>query len=127
MTDCIFCTRIATGGVLLENEHAVAFYDGFPLSEGHALVVPRQHEADLFDLTIQERAAVWALLDEVHARLESELTADGFNIGVNVGAAAGQTVPHAHVHLIPRTTGDVDDPRGGVRWVLPAKAAYWQR
>jgi diadenosine tetraphosphate (Ap4A) HIT family hydrolase len=73
----------------------------------------------------EERAAVWSLVARVRGKLVSELQPDGFNVGVNDGAAAGQTVPHAHVHVIPRRAGDVADPRGGVRWVVPAKARYW--
>ncbi len=126
MTNCNFCDRIASGDFFLENDMAVAFGDGFPLSDGHTLVVPRRHEADLFHLSRDERNAVWTLVEEVHAHLEVSLNPDGYNVGVNVGGAAGQTVAHAHVHIIPRTAGDVDDPRGGVRWVLPARAPWWR-
>jgi diadenosine tetraphosphate (Ap4A) HIT family hydrolase len=111
--------------IRLESELALAILDGFPLAEGHTLVVPRRHVAGLFDLTDAERAAVWALVARVRELLATEMTPDGFNIGLNDGPAAGQTVMHAHVHVIPRRTGDVPDPRGGVRWVLPARAAYW--
>lgn len=121
---CPFCVPRA---FLAENSGAVAFLDGYPLAEGHALVTPRRHVADLFELNPEELAAVWALLPVVRGHLAARHRPDGFNIGVNVGAAAGQTVAHAHVHLIPRYRGDVADPRGGVRWVLPAKADYWSR
>ena len=122
---CPFCERSPSTPALAENPHALAFYDGFPVSPGHVLVVPRRHEADFFRLEPEERQAVFDLVDAVRDLLLSERTPDGFNIGVNVGAAAGQTVGHAHVHVIPRYVGDLPDPRGGVRWVIPAKADYW--
>src|SRR5207245_1635860 len=105
----------------LENDFAAAFPDKFPIAEGHTLVVPRRHVASLFDLTEKEQAAVWTLVAQVRAKLMAELQPDGFNIGLNDGTAAGQTVLHAHVHVIPRRLGDTDDPRGGVRWILPKK------
>jgi diadenosine tetraphosphate (Ap4A) HIT family hydrolase len=103
----------------------VAIPDAFPVAEGHLLVVPKRHVASLFDLSDKEHAAIWRLVAQVRGKLASELQPDGFNIGVNDGPAAGQTVMHAHVHVIPRRAGDVPDPRGGVRWVLPGKAQYW--
>lgn len=125
MRACPFCARIASNEFRWDNDHAVAFEDLYPVSQGHTLVVPRRHESDLFHLDPTVRAAVWALVDEVHRDLTNELAADGFNIGLNEGTAAGRTVDHAHVHVIPRFTGDVTDPRGGVRWVLPDQADYW--
>jgi diadenosine tetraphosphate (Ap4A) HIT family hydrolase len=111
--------------ITLENDAAIAIPDAFPVAEGHVLVVPKRHVASLFDLPDEELAALWKLVALVRAKLASELKPDGFNVGLNDGAAAGQTVPHAHVHVIPRRAGDVADPRGGVRWILPAKARYW--
>jgi diadenosine tetraphosphate (Ap4A) HIT family hydrolase len=108
------------------NGFALAIPDGFPVSPGHTLVVPRRHEQDLFRLPSGELQALWDLVRLVSGRLVAELKPDGINVGVNVGVAAGQTVDHAHVHVIPRWKGDVEDPRGGVRWVLPAKARYWR-
>jgi diadenosine tetraphosphate (Ap4A) HIT family hydrolase len=122
--DCPFC-RLETSRIRLESEFAVAFLDGFPVTPGHTLVVPKRHVASLFELPDQEQAAVWMLVTQVRALLMADLRPDGFNIGVNDGTAAGQTVMHAHVHVIPRRHGDVADPRGGVRWVVPDKAAYW--
>lgn len=127
MDNCRFCERVSTGDFDFANDDAVAFADTYPLSPGHTLVIPRQHEADLFDLDAAVRAAVWQLVDTVQSRLAQTLAPDGFNIGVNAGLAAGQTIPHAHVHIIPRTAGDVADPRGGVRWVIPDKAPYWEQ
>jgi diadenosine tetraphosphate (Ap4A) HIT family hydrolase len=112
--------------VILETEAAVAFYDGFPLSEGHALVVPRFPVISLFELDSDMQAAVWETVRRTHELLEAKYQPDGFNIGINDGQAAGQTIPHAHIHIIPRYRGDVSDPRGGVRWVLPEKAQYWE-
>jgi diadenosine tetraphosphate (Ap4A) HIT family hydrolase len=123
--DCPLC-HPAAGRVRRETAHALALLDGFPVTPGHTLIVPRRHVASLFDLPEAERAAVWALVAEVRAVLVAEFGPDGFTVGLNDGPAAGQTVPHAHVHVIPRRTGDVPDPRGGVRWVLPERAAYWE-
>jgi diadenosine tetraphosphate (Ap4A) HIT family hydrolase len=122
---CPFC-NVQADRVLAENDKAIAFYDGYPLAEGHTLVVPRKHVASLFDLNIDEQMGVWRLVAEVRLALVVRFHPDGFNIGINDGQAAGQTVSHAHVHVIPRHTGDVPDPRGGVRWIIPEKAQYWE-
>jgi diadenosine tetraphosphate (Ap4A) HIT family hydrolase len=119
---CPFC-GLERSRILLENEAATAFPDGFPVAEGHTLVVPRRHVSSLFDLPEEELAALWKLVALVRGKLMEGLRPDGFNVGLNDGPAAGQTVTHAHV--IPRRAGDVADPRGGVRWVVPSKAAYW--
>ena len=121
---CPFCERVSrgtSGGGL-----AVAIDDGFPVAQGHTLVVPRLHCADVFELTPAEFEAVWSVVRELRDELHARLRPDGFTIGVNAGEAAGQTVAHAHVHVIPRFHGDVPDPRGGVRWVIPQRAAYWE-
>ena len=122
--DCPFC-RLEKSRIRLESEFAVAFLDGFPVTHGHTLVIPRRHVASLFELDEKEQAEVWKLVAEVRSMLVAELHPDGFNIGLNDSTAAGQTVMHAHVHVIPRRHGDVADPRGGVRWIIPDKAAYW--
>jgi diadenosine tetraphosphate (Ap4A) HIT family hydrolase len=122
---CPFCRRIAADDVLLANPSAVAFPDAYPVAPGHMLVCPRQHVVHLFDLDEPSWSGLWALVRQVQAHLAERIRADGWSIGVNVGEAAGQTVAHAHVHLIPRRLGDVADPRGGVRWVLPGAADYW--
>lgn len=126
---CPFCDLIARGPFTAAADHAVAFPDGFPVSRGHTLVVPRRHVADLFALPDEDLAAVWRLVGDVRSILldaEGSARPDGFNIGINAGAAAGQTVEHAHVHVIPRHAGDVDDPRGGIRKVIPDRARYWR-
>lgn len=121
---CPFC-HLEPSRILLENAFAAAFPDAFPVAEGHTLVVPKRHVASLFELSDEEQATLWRLVTLVRAKLMDELKPDGFNIGVNDGLAAGQTVMHAHVHVIPRRTGDVADPRGGMRWIIPSKAKYW--
>jgi diadenosine tetraphosphate (Ap4A) HIT family hydrolase len=110
--------------MLAENEHALAFYDGFPVSPGHILVVPRRHCSDFFELSPLEQISCIDLLNQCRALLISERKPNGFNIGVNVGEAGGQTIFHAHLHLIPRYLGDVENPRGGVRGVIPSKRDY---
>lgn len=124
---CVFCRRIGEGDLLTQGRTAVAFADAFPLTPGHALVVPRRHESDLFGLTAEEQDDLWRLLRDVQARVQATHRPDGYNVGVNVGAAGGQTIGHVHVHLIPRYAGDVEDPRGGIRWIIPARARYWER
>jgi diadenosine tetraphosphate (Ap4A) HIT family hydrolase len=124
--NCAFCDRLTRGDLIVANDLAVAFPDAFPLNEGHYLIVPRRHEADYLALTGDEQAAVWALVPVVRRHIEASRAPDGYNIGINVGEAAGQTVAHAHLHVIPRYRADVSDPRGGIRWVIPAKARYWE-
>ena len=105
--------------------HAVLILDGYPVSPGHSLVIPKRHVGSFFEVTEVERAALLALLDRAKELIAEQHRPNGHNIGINDGAAAGQTVPHLHIHLIPRYDGDQADPRGGVRWVIPEKADYW--
>lgn len=121
---CPFCAQ-SVEGVRWSNERAVALYDAFPVTRGHVLVAPRRHEPDFFSLAWTEQLAVWELVTAVRDGLAEEFDVTDFNVGLNAGAAAGQTVWHAHLHVIPRRDGDVPDPRGGVRWVVPQRAAYW--
>jgi diadenosine tetraphosphate (Ap4A) HIT family hydrolase len=121
--DCPFC-QLEASRIVAENGQAIALRDSFPVNPGHTLVIPRRHVASWFDATADERAALMDLVDEVKASLDGELHPDGYNIGINVSEAAGQTVMHLHVHVIPRFAGDVDDPRGGVRFVIPARGNY---
>jgi len=125
MPDCPFCRRIAAGDFTAGNTLAVALPDGFPISPGHTLVIPRRHEPDFFALTETEQTAILELVRAVQQHVAASTQATGFNVGVNVGVDAGQTVDHAHVHVIPRYAGDVPDPRGGIRWIIPDKARYW--
>jgi diadenosine tetraphosphate (Ap4A) HIT family hydrolase len=121
---CPFCS-LPPERLWLANAHALAFRDAYPLTEGHTLVVPRRHVASVFDAPAPEQAALWALVAEVRVRLRQDYAPDGFTLGVNGGEAAGQTVGHGHVHVIPRRWGDVPDPKGGLRWLIPARARYW--
>jgi diadenosine tetraphosphate (Ap4A) HIT family hydrolase len=121
--ECPFC-HLDRRRVLEENELAIAFPDAFPVSPGHTLVIPRRHVSDFFELSAEEVAAVMELVFRMHMRLARAHQTRGFNIGVNVGADSGQTVMHAHVHLIPRFPGDVSEPEGGVRNVIPGKGRY---
>jgi diadenosine tetraphosphate (Ap4A) HIT family hydrolase len=123
--DCPFCQPLPRERILAESDSFIAFYDGYPVSQGHALVVPRQHVASLFELPEPEYLQLWAQVVAIRWTLTEQFHTTAFNIGVNDGRAAGQTVGHAHIHIIPRYDGDLPDPRGGVRWVIPAKAKYW--
>ena len=124
MSECPFCTLLPARR-WIENATAIALEDHYPISPGHTLVVPRRHVESIFDLAPAEMRDLGVLVVEARRRLKEMLKPDGFNVGVNDGPGAGQTVMHAHVHVIPRFRGDVPDPRGGVRWVLPGKARYW--
>lgn len=107
-----------------ENDSAVALPDSYPVTEGHTLIVPKRLVVSIFDLTDKEILDCWRLLVSEKIRLETALKPDGFNVGINVGSCAGQTVPHAHIHLIPRYHGDHPNPRGGVRAVIPDRTDY---
>lgn len=121
---CPFC-RTGDAQPLFDNHLAFSIPDAFPVSEGHALIIPKRHIVSLFDATPEEITALHILMSRVREHLCSVYHPDGFNIGINDGEAAGQTVMHLHIHLIPRYRGDVADPRGGVRWINPLKADYW--
>lgn len=123
MDDCVFCRNIGTG-ILCENDLAVAFYDGFPVNKGHVLVVPKRHVATYFDASQEEIQAINELIVKVKKFLDDKYQPDGYNLGVNVGEAAGQTVFHLHVHVIPRYVGDVKNPRGGVRKIKASIVPY---
>ena len=123
---CPFCS-LDPSRKWVENEHALAFPDAYPLADGHTLVIPRKHVSSIYELTAEEQSAIWSLVAEVRNRLLTGLKPDAFNIGLNDGLAAGQTVEHAHVHVIPRRKGDVPDPRGGIRWIIDDKANYWAK
>ena len=117
---CPFC-KISE--FVLSNELSFAIFDAFPVTKGHMLVIPRRHFANYFECTIEERNSLFDLVNKCHEYLE-ENNPDGFNIGININPVAGQTVMHLHIHLIPRFKGDMKDPRGGVRGVIPDKRIY---
>ncbi len=121
---CPFCDP-DPDQVFLETDLVIGLWDKYPISPGHALLVPRRHVAGWFDASAEERSALMAALDIARDKVLELHQPDGFNIGVNSGEAAGQTIFHLHVHLIPRYTGDQEDPRGGVRNIIPDRADYW--
>ena len=123
--DCPFC-NLESDRIIFESDLTFTIRDAFPVSPGHTLILPKRHVASIFDLDIMEKAAMLGALEEAKKDLDREFSPTGYNFGVNDGEAAGQTIPHVHVHLIPRYEGDTEDPRGGVRWVFPEKAKYWK-
>jgi diadenosine tetraphosphate (Ap4A) HIT family hydrolase len=122
---CPFCT-LPPERIIDSNDLALVIRDGYPVSPGHTLVIPKRHIGSWFEITPEEQSAMLDLLGRAKAVLEEEFKPDGYNIGINDGPTAGQTVPHLHMHLIPRYKGDLEDPRGGVRWIIPGKAKYWE-
>jgi diadenosine tetraphosphate (Ap4A) HIT family hydrolase len=119
---CPFCKSVRPR--VAENNLAFAIADGFPVSPGHTLIIPKDHVETVFDLSDEQYAACFGLVRAVQGVLSKQHTPAGFNIGVNCGEVAGQTVMHAHIHLIPRYAGDVPNPRGGIRHVIPGKGSY---
>jgi diadenosine tetraphosphate (Ap4A) HIT family hydrolase len=119
--NCPFC---GDPSMVIENELAFAHYDSYPVNKGHCLIIPRRHVAEYFQATAGEKEAIWALVDEMKTIIDKQYQPDGYNIGVNVGKMAGQTIPHIHIHMIPRYKGDVENPQGGVRGVIPHKQKY---
>ncbi len=122
--DCVLCS-LSGDRIMGENEHAVWVLDKNPVSPGHSLIVTKRHVESFFEMPMPEREAILSLLDKAREHASKKHAPEGFNIGINEGPAAGSSVPHLHVHLIPRFFGDRKDPRGGVRWVIPDKADYW--
>lgn len=121
--ECIFCAR--TGADLIcENELAKAFYDQYPVNKGHVLIVPKRHVTGFFEATPEEIAALNELAFTVKEILDARYSPDGYNIGINCGTAAGQTIFHLHMHIIPRYQGDVPDPRGGIRKLMKNMVPY---
>ena len=122
---CPFC-HYNNSKIILSNANAFAIYDDYPVSVGHSLIILKRHVSSFFFAIQEEQLALFALLTDMQQLLQGEHNPDGFNIGINDGLAAGQTIMHLHIHLIPRYTGDSADPRGGVRWIMPEKAPYWK-
>lgn len=119
---CLFCTD--PQGMSLNNELAYSARDSYAVSPGHTVVIPRRHVASFFELTPEEVNACMALINEERKLLDEQFKPDGYNIGVNIGPAAGQSIFHVHIHIIPRYKGDVENPQGGVRHVIPRKGHY---
>ncbi len=121
---CPFCSSLDSR-VFLENDLSLAILDGFPISEGHSLIIPKRHVSSIFEIEKKELLSLFNLLADAKNKLTEQFNPDGFNIGINDNEAAGQTINHLHIHLIPRYIGDQADPRGGIRWIFPDKAKYW--
>ena len=124
--NCPFCSidpkRIAFSGI-----HGDGIWDAFPVNPGHLLIVPRHHASTWNDLTDADKAWVWSTIDQAISVIQTRYSPTGFNVGFNHGSAAGQTVSHFHLHVIPRYSGDVFDPRGGIRHVIPGRANYLRK
>lgn len=122
---CIFC-KLRDERVLFECEHTITFLDTYPATPGHTLVIPKRHFATYFEATEVEMLAIGRAIQKAKGILDEEFSPDAYNIGINNGEAAGQSIPHLHVHIMPRYVGDVEDPKGGVRWILNNSANYWK-
>jgi|SRR5436190_15969995 len=121
---CPFC-NLSSERIFKRAEGCLALADAYPLSRGHTLVIPERHVRSFFETSADEKSGLFRLLEWCRKDLSERYRPSGFNIGINDGAAAGQTVMHLHIHLIPRYAGDTADPRGGIRWIFPDKADYW--
>lgn len=125
MKDCVFCQNFMPNKEpLLQNKLAIAYFDEFPVSKGHILIISKRHATTFFDLTKEEQISLITLLNECKEYIDKKYNPDGYNIGLNCGEFAGQSVMHVHMHLIPRYKGDVSNPRGGVRGIIPNKKNY---
>ena len=120
---CLFCNQ-SDLKIIYQNVFVYAIYDGFPVNPGHTLIITKRHVSNYFDLTIEEKQSIDRALMVMKSKLDKDFQPDGYNIGINNGEAAGQTIMHLHVHLIPRYHGDTPHPRGGVRGVIPGKMSY---
>jgi ATP adenylyltransferase len=118
------CNPSENRSIIVESDLVFAIYDRFPVNPGHALIIPRRHCKDYFNLSKEEQGECWNLVNQVKEIVERTYHPDGYNIGINVLESAGQTIPHVHIHLIPRYAGDVPKPEGGVRGVIPDKKEY---
>jgi len=118
---CAFC---AYENKLLESDLVYAVYDKHPVSPGHVLIVPKRHVSSFFETSPEEKQALLEMLEKAREYIVSEFSPHGFNIGINEGEAAGQTITHLHIHLIPRYEGDIEEPRGGIRGAIPGKRIY---
>lgn len=124
MEDCKFCEFFNKKQFDIENELAFAFWDANPVSIGHIIFMTKRHVKDFFETTKEEKNAIFELIDKAKSIIDEKYKPTGYNIGMNCGVSAGQTVMHVHVHFIPRYDGDVENPRGGVRGVIPEKKDY---
>ncbi|MDA8262122.1 MAG: HIT family protein [Actinomycetota bacterium] len=125
MANCVFCDLLKSETVVQRSDRFGAFFDAYPVSPGHLLIVPLRHFESFFEFDQDEAAELYPFVAGCKDVLDRRFEPSGYNLGVNAGRAAGQTVMHAHLHLIPRYSGDVPDPRGGVRGIFPDIARYW--
>lgn len=123
-SSCIFCKPMKEMEFIAESASVYAIYDKYPVGKGHALIIPKRHVENYFDLSLREQAALFFVLNHIKEKLQILFNPNGYNVGINIGEKAGQTIPHVHIHLIPRYQGDVDNPEGGVRGVIPEKRKY---
>lgn len=124
-TKCSFC-KLKNERIITETKYSIAFYDAYPVTNGHTLVIPKRHIQSIFDMNEEELEDFWIFVFKMRKWLYEETKCSGMNIGINDGKSAGQTIMHGHLHLIPRRIGDVPDPRGGIRWIISDKANYWK-
>lgn len=124
ISHCPFCELHSDREIILENDMAYATFDIYPVNKGHVLIIPKRHCGDYFELTDEEQSSCWKMVNKVKELLSERFNPDGFNVGINIGKVAGQTINHVHIHLIPRYKGDIDEPEGGVRGVIPSKRKY---
>ena len=122
--ECRFCRSKPGRRIMIEGKYGFAAWDRHPVSEGHFLVIPYRHVSDYFDINDEEREELWRLVAEGKKLADEKHNPDGYNIGINVGTSAGQSIPHLHIHVIPRYQGDVENPKGGVRGVIPQNKLY---
>ena len=119
--ECYFCSEVEW---VMDTDLVYAKWDSYPVTEGHVLVITKRHVASYFDITDDEKSEIWQMVNSVQKFLSDRFAPDGYNVGININEAAGQTVEHVHVHIIPRRNGDMENPRGGVRGVIPEKQKY---
>ena len=127
---CPFCQFLSgeiNVSILFENQTGFVVRDGYPITNGHTLIIPKRHVGSFFEITPEERQDLFDLVDQAKDQLDKEFKPASYNIGINDGEAAGQTIAHLHIHLIPRYSEPDKDPRGGVRWLVPEKADYWSK
>lgn len=123
---CPFCNPDPHRELILESATVYAIYDKFPVNDGHALIIPKRHCSDYFQLSFREQSACWFVLNKVKEIISKKFNPEGYNVGININQTAGQTIDHVHIHLIPRYSGDVEIPEGGVRGVIPDKQQYFK-
>lgn len=121
---CIFCDKIKWDNILFETPKRISFFDEYPVSKGHTLLIPKEHFETYFDLSDEYIKSIDATIKQAKKILDEKFHSDGYNIGFNCGKTAGQSIMHFHIHVIPRYNGDVENPRGGIRGVIPNKQNY---